>query len=303
MNRVCCLLDDRQLALYSDLLGRYKQEFGCDRVIWTPIEDFHLCDLKTLTETIIFMEQTWNSKTYAENARFVSDLGMPVVEWLAPQPGERILDLGCGDGVLTAKLRDMGCEVIGIDSSPNFIDAAKSLGLDARLLDGRELCFDSEFDAVFSNAVLHWIKQPDRVIDGVWRALKPGGRFVGEFGGYGNVAAIATALHRSLERRSIDADAIDPWYFPTVEEYQSRLEARGFSVEQILLIPRPTPLPTDIRGWLATFANPFTTALPISERDSFLEEVIASLKPVLYNKSGQWFADYVRLRFSANKGV
>lgn len=247
------------------------------------------------------MKQTWNAKTYAENARFVSNLGLPVVEWLDPKAGERILDLGCGDGALTVKLHAFGCEVIGVDSSPDFIHAARSLGVDARLLDGHQLQFDREFDAVFSNAALHWMKQPDRVIDGVWQALKPGGRFVGEFGGNGNVATITTALHTVLKQRGIDPDPINPWYFPTVEEYQSQLEARGFSVNEIVLFPRPTALPTDIRGWLSTFANPFTTTIATSERDALLEEVIARLEPALCDASGQWFADYVRLRFLARK--
>jgi trans-aconitate methyltransferase len=247
------------------------------------------------------MEQTWNAETYAENARFVSDLGMPVVEWLNPKAGERILDLGCGDGALTVKLQELGCEVMGVDSSPDFINSAKSLGLDARLLDGHHLHFNSEFDAVFSNAALHWMKQPDQVIDGVWQSLKPEGRFVGEFGGYGNVSTIEAALHTALKKRGIDPDTLNPWYFPTVEAYQARLEARGFSVNKIVLIPRPTPLPTDIRGWLSTFANPFMAAIEISKRDAFLQEVVASLKPALCDVSGQWFADYVRLRFSASK--
>ncbi len=249
------------------------------------------------------MEQTWNYKTYAENARFVSDLGMPVVEWLNPEAGERILDVGCGDGALTVKLQELGCEVIGVDSSPNFINSAKSLGLDARLLDGHQLHFSNEFDAVFSNAALHWMKQPDRVIEGVWRSLKPGGRFVGEFGGDGNVSTIATSLHTALKKRGIDSKAIDPWYFPTVEDYQSRLEARGFSVNEIVLISRPTALPTGIKGWLSTFANPFMATIAMSERDAFLKEMIALLEPALCDSSGQWFADYVRLRFSASKSL
>jgi trans-aconitate methyltransferase len=247
------------------------------------------------------MAQTWDSKTYAENARFVSDLGMPVVEWLNPKAGERILDLGCGDGALTVKLRELGCEVMGIDSSPDFINSAKSLGLDVCLLDGHHLHFKSEFDAVFSNAALHWMKQPDQVIEGVWQSLKPGGRFVGEFGGYGNVSTIEAALHTALKKRGIDSDTFNPWYFPTVEDYQTRLEARGFRVNEIVLIPRPTSLPTYIRGWLSTFANPFIAAIETSKHDAFLEEVASSLKPALYDASGQWFADYVRLRFSAQK--
>jgi trans-aconitate methyltransferase len=247
------------------------------------------------------MEQIWNSQTYAKNARFVSDLGMPTIEWLNPQEGEKILDLGCGDGVLTLKLKEFGCEVIGVDSSTDFIDSARLLGLDVRLLDGHYLNFSSEFDAVFSNAALHWMTKPDLVIAGVWRALKLGGRFVGEFGGHGNVAKITAALSATLKKYGVNAKTIDAWYFPTVENYRSQLEAIGFVVDKIALIPRPTPLPTDIRGWLSTFANPFTTAITNVDRDSFLEEVINLLKPDLCDADDRWFVDYVRLRFAAIK--
>jgi len=168
-------------------------------------------------------------------------------------------------------------------------------------MDGHELDFNEEFDGVFSNAALHWMTQPDRVIAGVWQTLKPGGRFVGEFGGRGNVATIETTLRRMLEKRGVNESAIAPWYFPTVDEYRTRLERQGFQLHKAALIPRPTPLPTDIRGWLTTFANPFTRALPIEEREAFIAEVIDNLKPVLCDASGQWVADYVRLRFSASK--
>lgn len=247
------------------------------------------------------MVQTWNSQTYAKNARFVSDLGIGLVEWLNPQAGERILDLGCGDGALTVKLGEFGCEVVGVDSSPDFIASAKSRGLNAFLLDAYELNFQGEFDAVFSNAALHWMKEADLVIGGVWQSLKPGGRFVGEFGGDGNISTIRTALHSVLKRYGIDANQIDPWYFPTIEDYQSRLVAKGFHVNEIVLIPRPTPLPTDIKGWLTTFANPFTASIPPSIREAFFTEVITLLKSSLCDASGQWFADYVRLRFCASK--
>lgn len=245
--------------------------------------------------------QTWNPEGYARNARFVSDLGMPVVELLAPTPGERILDLGCGDGVLTKKLQDMGCEVVGVDGSAAQVEAAKSLGIDARELDGYELSFENEFDAVFSNAVLHWMKRAAVVVGGVWRALKPGGRFVAEFGGHGCVAKIEAALLDALHRRGIDGRAFHPWYFPTTEEYRRHLEKQGFKVNYIELIPRPTKLPGDIVGWLETFAQSFTAALPAYERAGFLDEVKASLRPQLCDANGQWTADYVRLRFAAEK--
>ena len=245
--------------------------------------------------------QTWDPERYARNARFVSDLGAPVVELLAPQAGERILDLGCGDGVLTEKLVELGCRVVGVDSSAQQIAAARARGLDAHVGSGEDLAFDDEFDAVFSNAALHWMKRADRVIDGAWRALAPGGRFVAECGGDGCVARIVGALSAALERRGHDAAAANPWYFPTVADYRARLAARGFAVESIALIPRPTPLPGDVTGWLETFAESFSSVLPAAERPAFLAEVQEALRPALCDADGRWTADYVRLRFAARK--
>ena len=245
--------------------------------------------------------QRWNPDGYRRNAAFVPELGRPVVEWLAPRPGERVLDLGCGDGTLTAEIAAAGCEVIGIDSSPEQVAAARARGLDARVMNATRLAFDSEFDAVFSNAVLHWIKSPDEVIAGVARALRPGGRFVGEFGGAGNVTLVEAALSAALERRGIDPGRVNAWYFPTPDEYSANLAAYGFRVERIELIPRPTPLPTDIAGWLETFAGPFTSAVPEQDRAAFLDEVEDALEPKLRQADGTWFVDYVRLRFAAVK--
>src|SRR6185503_4928796 len=173
------------------------------------------------------VEQTWNSKDYQQNARFVSDLGSGVLELLAPKPGERILDLGCGDGVLTKKLADLGCEVVAVDSSAAQVEAARKLGLNAHTLSGEDLPYQDEFDAVFSNAVLHWIKRADRMIGGVYRSLKPRGRFVAECGGHGCVHKIRTALVQALDRRGFDGEARVPWYFPTPGDYATRLELAG----------------------------------------------------------------------------
>ena len=245
--------------------------------------------------------QTWDPATYARNARFVSDLGSPVVELLAPRRGERILDLGCGDGVLTKTLADLGCDVIGVDSSAPQIEAARQLGLDARVIAGEELPFHDEFDAVFSNAVLHWITRPDLLIAAVHRSLKPGGRFVAECGGYGCVHKIRTALVRALDRRGVDGEGRVPWYFPTPEDYATRLEQAGFRVDSIALIPRPTPLPGDVIGWLETFAQSFLAGLSVDARAEYLQEVRTALEPQLRDSTGTWIADYVRLRFSATK--
>jgi SAM-dependent methyltransferase len=245
--------------------------------------------------------QTWDPERYARNARFVADLGAPVVDLLAPRAGERILDLGCGDGVLTAKLASMGCYVIGVDSSAPQIDAARKLNLDARIMNGEALEFVSEFDAVFSNAALHWMSNPAKVIAGVHRALKPHGRFVAEFGGHGCVAKIRKALVEALNRRGLKGEAASLWYFPSVEDYSQQLIRGGFVVSYIALIPRPTLLPGDITGWLETFAESFTTTLPPAERPSYVAEVREALRPELSDAEGKWTADYVRLRFAANK--
>jgi SAM-dependent methyltransferase len=247
--------------------------------------------------------QTWDPERYARNARFVSDLAAAVVELLDPRPGERILDLGCGDGVLTAKLAAMGCSVVGVDGSRAQIEAAQRLKLDARVMDGEGLSFDSEFDAVFSNAALHWMRNPRAVISGVCRALRPNGRFVAEFGGHGCVAKIKKALVDALNRRGLDGEAAVPWYFPTVEEYSALLKKAGFSISTIALIPRPTPLPGDVTGWLETFGESFTACLPLAERSGYIAEVREALCPELADADGKWTADYVRLRFAALKQV
>jgi trans-aconitate methyltransferase len=247
--------------------------------------------------------QTWDPERYARNARFVADLGAPVVELLDPQPGERILDLGCGDGALMQKLVAMGCDVVGVDSSASQIEAARRLRLDAHVMSGERLTFQNEFDAVFSNAALHWMRDADAVIASVWRALKSGGRFVAEMGGWGCVRRIRTALIDAMNRRGLDGEAADLWYFPDVPEYSARLRKGGFSISYIALIPRPTALPGDITGWLETFAESFVSKVPAQGRQAYLEEVRETLRPQLVDERGVWIADYVRLRFRATKSA
>ncbi len=226
-----------------------------------------------------------------------------MVDLLAPRAGERILDLGCGDGVLTAKLASMGCHVIGVDASAPQIEAARKLGLDARVMNREALNFDGDFDAVFSNAALHWMSNPAKDVAGVNRALKTNGRFFAEFCVYGCVAKIRKALVEALNRRGLNGEAASPWYFPTVEDYSQQLTRGGFVVSYIALIPRPTPLPGDVTGWLETFAESFTSTLPTVERPGYIAEVQEALRPELCDAEGKWTADYVRLRFSANKSL
>lgn len=245
--------------------------------------------------------QSWDPDRYARNAAFVPELGRSLLEWLAPQAGERILDLGCGDGTLTAEIAAAGAEVVGVDASTEQVAAARARGLDVRVADGARLPFAAEFDAVFSNAALHWMTDPNAVIAGVGRALRPGGRFVGEMGGAGNVARITAALLAALERRGVGAEGVVPWYFPTPEDYRARLEAHGFAVERMQHFPRPTPLPGDFAGWLETFGEAFLARVPADERAAFVAEVTEALAPDLRRAGGTWTADYVRLRFLARR--
>ena len=243
--------------------------------------------------------QQWDPHAYARHARFVSDLGAGVVDLLAPQPEERILDLGCGDGALTETLVAAGCRVVAVDGSAAQIAAARARGLDARHARAESLPFEGEFDAVFSNAVLHWIPDADAVLASVHRALAPGGRFVAELGGAGCVLIIRTALGDALARRGLDAAALDPWFFPTDDEYRARLEASGFIVKTMTLFPRPTPLPGSLADWLETFAQPFLGAVPADDRRPLIDEVERAVRPKLFDADRGWTADYVRLRFSA----
>jgi SAM-dependent methyltransferase len=245
--------------------------------------------------------QSWNARQYAQHARFVSDLGLPVVELLAPHSGERILDLGCGDGVLSKHLADLGCDVVAVDASADMVQAARRLGVDARVVDARALAFDREFDAVFTNAALHWMGPPEPILRGIARALKPGGRVAGECGGHGNVEIILGALKAALRERGLDSDRVNPWYFATVEEYDALFEQFGLVRDSIVLFPRPTPLPGTLNDWLETFAQSFLNTVPAADRAALLDDVSARCAPVLRDADGKWTADYVRLRFAASR--
>ena len=211
-----------------------------------------------------------------------------------------VLDLGCGDGALTQRLVARGARVVAVDASEDLVAAAQKNGIDARVIDGRELPFENDFDIVFSHAALHWMKPPQAVLRGVMRALKSGGRFIADMGGAGNVAFEATALEAALDRRGLDGKAANPWFFPTLEEYGDLLATAGFRVDAIELFERPTPIDSDIEGWLATFAETFLRQVDPAERTIVIAEVADSLRPHLCDSAGQWTLDYVRLRFDAH---
>jgi trans-aconitate methyltransferase len=242
----------------------------------------------------------WDPGGYERNARFVSDLGAPLVDLLAPQPHESILDIGCGDGALTERIAAAGARVVGVDGSPAFVEAARARGIDARLADAQQLTFEREFDAAFSNAALHWMPDAEAVLAGVYRSLRPGGRFVGEMGAQGNVAAIATAMLAALEACGLPCPPF-PWFFPTPDAYRALLERAGFTVDSIAAFARPTPLPTGLRAWLETFADPFFTRAPDADRGAVFARAERYLTPSLQLPDGSWVADYVRLRFAVWK--
>jgi SAM-dependent methyltransferase len=242
----------------------------------------------------------WDPDAYQRNAAFVAELGEPLLRILAPRPGERVLDLGCGDGRLTLALVKAGCSVVGVDSSRRQVAAARRRGLDARVVNGEALAFSGEFDAVLSNAALHWMRRPRRVLRGVWKALRPGGRFVAELGGRGNAAAVARAIARALRRRGLRFADLSPWYFPGPREYRRLLREAGFRVMTLETFARPTRLPGDIVAWLETFGGAFLEAVPKPQRAAFSREVREALVPALQRADG-WYVDYVRLRFHATK--
>lgn len=246
-------------------------------------------------------EDAWSAERYARNARFVSDLGAPVLELLNPRPGERILDLGCGDGALTKKLVAAGAVVVGIDASSDMIAQACTEGLDARVMDAHNIVFDDDpFDAVFSNAAMHWMTDPEAVLKGVVGCLRPGGRLVAEFGGMGNVAAIRTAIIAVLARDyGIETTLKSVWYFPSVSEHSAKLERAGMKVDEIKLVPRPTPISTNMQDWLATLAAPALALVPASDRPAATAAIEDLLAPALRDGDGNWTADYIRLRFMA----
>jgi trans-aconitate methyltransferase len=247
------------------------------------------------------MTQKWDPQQYEKHGAFVHGLAGGVLDWLAPFPDERILDLGCGDGQLSKRIAATSAVVVGLDSSPQMADAARALGINVTIGNAEALPFESSsFDAVFSNAALHWVRNHDAMLMGVKRVLKPNGRFVAEFGGFGNIASIRVAMRTAIERFGHDGSKDDVNYYPTPEVYTRRLEQHGFDVERIALIPRPTPLPeSGMNGWIRTFRRGVLESLPEDVRDKVVDEAVRLLAPALRDEEGNWIADYVRLRFIA----
>jgi SAM-dependent methyltransferase len=246
------------------------------------------------------MTQVWDPRAYGANGAFVHQMAGGVLEWLGPRAGEEILDLGCGDGQLTERLAASGAHVVAVDASAEMVAAARGRGVVATVADAAALPFaDASFDAVFSNAVLHWVRDQDGMMSEVRRVLRPGGRFVAEMGGHGNIAAIHVALKAVLARYGHEEREMGVNYYPTMEAYTKRLERHGLRVAQMALIPRPTPLAAGMEGWLRTFRSGVIDGLPEALREPVINETTELLASALRDEEGNWVADYVRLRFIA----
>jgi trans-aconitate 2-methyltransferase len=246
----------------------------------------------------------WNASLYDDRHAFVFEHGAELLDLLKPQPGERILDLGCGTGHLTGGIAEAGADVLGIDASADMIDQARRNfpRVAFQVADARDYRTDQPFDALFSNAALHWIKPPQAAAQTIAAALKPGGRFVAEFGGYGNVRQIVAALQTAINSRlGCEVADLNPWYFPGIAEYAALLERCGLEVRYALLFDRPTPLDDGESGmanWLAMFGEPCLTVAPEQERPRIIAEAIERMRPHLW-REGRWTADYRRLRIVA----
>jgi trans-aconitate methyltransferase len=247
----------------------------------------------------------WNAALYNEKHSFVWKMAAGLVDLLEAKPGECILDLGCGTGHLTSQIAATGAKVVGIDRSPDMIQQAREKfpALHFELMDARDIVFPRPFDAVFSNATLHWIREPERVVGGMVKILRPGGRFVAEFGGKGNVGELLAAVARTWAKLRLPGPAPNPWYYPSVAEYSGMLELHGLEVTCANLFDRPTPLEEGDRGlrnWLEMFGGSFLGKLSPDDRELARATIEQEARPALL-RDGHWVMDYRRLRVVARK--
>ena len=246
----------------------------------------------------------WDASLYDRKHAFVFRYGEELIELLAPQRGERILDVGCGTGHLTSKIAKAGAEVTGIDSSPEMIASAREAypGLHFRIADAADFTFNEPFDAIFSNAMLHWVKRAEDAVVSMSRALRPGGRFVVEFGGRGNVSQIDSAVDAVI-REVVGHEVVASKYFPSISEYSTLLERNSLQVRSALLFDRPTRLEEGelgLRNWIMMFRGELLGELTSQEREMVFQAVEARTRATLFH-DGTWFADYRRLRITAVK--
>lgn len=245
----------------------------------------------------------WDAGDYACVGSFVPELGAAALDLLDPRPGERILDVGCGDGTLSVKIIERGAEVVGVDSSPELVEAARAAGVYAELMDAADMDFERQFDAAFSNAALHWMLDKERVAAAIFEALHLGGRFAGEMGGDGNIAILRAGIRAELQERGYPVPAQDPQWYPSAAEFCAVYQSAGFTGVEASIIPRETKLASGIAEWVKTFRAGWLDAaqVPEADRDAVGAAIERRLEPQLRRPDGTWFADYVRLRFIMRK--
>jgi trans-aconitate methyltransferase len=249
----------------------------------------------------------WNPDLYTTKHAFVYEYGSNLIQLLAPQSGERILDLGCGSGQLTEQIRESGAVVVGIDKSEEMITIAKTKFplIEFYVRDGASFSFEEPFDAVFSNATLHWILEKEKAVESIYNALKRGGRFIAEFGGKGNVGTIINQLRQVLKNHGYEQNSVkEVWYYPSLGEYASLLEEQGFRVTMAQHYDRPTELADSEHGiedWLDMFASSFFEDIDPETKATIKREVQEGIKDQCFI-NGKWYADYKRLRVVAIKG-
>ncbi|RHW39803.1 SAM-dependent methyltransferase [Lysinibacillus yapensis] len=246
------------------------------------------------------VKDQWNAKAYDTNHSFVSRYGADLVELLSLQENEKILDVGCGTGDLANQLKDSGAVVTGIDQSANMIEQAisKYPAIKFEVKDATELDYAEEFDAVFSNATLHWVKPPEKALQCIYKSLKSGGRFVAEFGGKGNVEIITNEIINQIKKAGyIFSDENYPWFYPSIGQYTPLMEQAGFRVVYAQHFDRPTELKgaDGLRNWIHMFANQLFTGIDAATKESLISKVEQSLRSSMYH-NGSWFADYKRIR-------
>lgn len=253
--------------------------------------------------TSVASTSKWDAGEYARVGGFVAELGGAALDLLDPQPGERILDVGCGEGALTRKIVERGATVVGVDNSESMVEAARAAGLDARQLAAEDMMFEGEFDAAFSNAALHWVLEKEKAAAAIFRSLKPGGRFAGEMGGSGNIAILRAGIRAELQERGYPVPAEDPQWYASPDEFRAVYEGAGFTDIEAQLIPRPTPLKAGVAAWVKTFRAGWLDAaeVPDTDRDEIAAAIERRLAPQLQQPDGSWSADYVRLRFVMRK--
>lgn len=246
----------------------------------------------------------WDANMYDGNHGFVSKYGESLLDVLAPKKGEKILDVGCGTGDLVNSLVNLGCRVVGVDRSENMIQSARNKypQIPFFVKDINELDYQNEFDAVFSNATLHWVKPPKVALEAIFRSLRNGGRFVAEFGGVRNVEKIPAELRNQFNK--VDIHFESPWYFPSIGQYTDLMEAVGFHVTLAVHYERPTLLEGEqgLKNWIEMFGSSLFENISIENKNSIIAETVNNLKDSLWQES-HWVADYKRIRVCGTKSL